>query len=169
MQRPSYPKETADQWPPIAGDHTGWGGACNQSINTGRSLGEQYNLMRHTPTHTSPLIWFPPPPGLHLPPETLSSFLTLFISTEPQLQPNSPALLHCSAFLPPSSSTHPQWHLWNSRGTGCTKGRNAAMLELEKVERTAVKAVREIDGFWWVNGANYLPKSSAFDNCLTWI
>lgn len=56
MQRPSYPKETADQWPPIAGDHTGWGGACNQSINTGRSLGEQYNLMRHTPTHLPPYL-----------------------------------------------------------------------------------------------------------------
>lgn len=104
MQRPSYPKETADQWPPIAGDHTGWGGACNQSINTGRSLGEQYNLMRHTPTHTSPLIWFPPPPGLHPPPETFSSFLTLFISVEPQFQPNSPALLRCSTLLPPSST-----------------------------------------------------------------
>lgn len=56
MQRPSYPKETADQWPPIAGDHTGWGGVCNQSINTGGSLGEQYNLMRHTPTHLPPYL-----------------------------------------------------------------------------------------------------------------
>lgn len=52
MQRPSYPKETPDQWPPIAGDHSEWGGACNQSINIGCSLGERYNLMRHT--HTPP-------------------------------------------------------------------------------------------------------------------
>lgn len=52
MQWPSYPKETRDQWPPIEGDHSEWGGACNQSINIGYSLGEQYNLMRHT--HTPP-------------------------------------------------------------------------------------------------------------------
>lgn len=59
MQWPSYPWETPDQWPPIEGNHSDWGGACNQSINTGLSLGERYNLMRHT--DTSPFIWLPPP------------------------------------------------------------------------------------------------------------
>lgn len=161
MQRPSYPKETADQWPPIAGDHTGWGRACNQSINTGRSLGEQYNLMRHTPTHTSPLIWFPPPPPQRPSPSTRNLFFfsySVYFCRAPITTKQS-----CASpllYFPLSSLNHP-----NSKGTGRTKGRNA--VTLEKVERTAVEAVREIDGFWWVSGVNYLPKSSGFDNCLT--
>lgn len=85
MQWPSYPKETRDQWPPIEGDHSEWGGACNQSINIGYSLGEQYNLMRHT--HTSPFIWLPPPFCL-LPKLLLEPFLhVLFLSSLLRLSP----------------------------------------------------------------------------------
>lgn len=87
MQRPSYPKETPDQWPPTAGDHSEWGGACNQSINTGCSLGERYNLMRHT--HTNPFIWLPPPfcllPKLLSEPFLLVLFLPGSLSAEPCL------------------------------------------------------------------------------------
>lgn len=141
MQRPSFPKETADQWPPIAGDHTGWGGAGHQSINTGRSLGERDNLMRHTPTHLPPDLISSPSSGPSPSSRSLfSSFLTLFISAKPQLQPNSPAPLRCATFLPPSSTPPPPMTSLKFQGDRTHKR--------EECCHAGAGNGGEIDGFW---------------------
>lgn len=162
MHGPSYPKETPDQWPPIAEDLSGWGGACNQSINNGCSLGEQHNLMRHTHTHTSPFIWLPPPfcllLKLHMDPFFLSFSCRLSFCWALSSSTVSALLCHSmpSPPLPSSPSIPPPHpHLLNSRGTGHTKARNAAGLEWRrKVEKMMMDAElrqlgvrdRQIDG-----------------------
>lgn len=107
MQRPSYPKETADQWPAIAGDHTGWGGACNQSINTGRSLGERYNLMRHTPTHLPPYLTSsssgPSPSSRNL----FFFFFSYSVCFCPAPITNKQSCTSRSPYFPPSLLPHP--------------------------------------------------------------
>lgn len=158
MQRPSYPKETADQWPPIAGGHSGWGGACNQSINTGRSLGEQYNLLRRTPTLLPPLSDFLLLLLLQAFTLLQKAFLTLFISTKHPITTKqscaSPLLYFLSSFfnhpLPPHPHppTNPlqmtslkfQRDRTNKREECCRAGAGEG-------GEDAVEAVRETDGF----------------------
>lgn len=107
MQRPSYPKETLDQWSPIAGDHSQRGGACNQSINAGCSLGERYNLMRQTHTHQPPLSdflllsAFSPSSSRHLFFSSLSCHLSFHWALSSVTVPAP--LCHS---VPSSSSTH---------------------------------------------------------------
>lgn len=166
MQRPSYPKETPDQWPPTAGDHSEWGGACNQSINTGCSLGERYNLMRHT--HTSPFIWLPPPfcllPKLLLEPFLLVLFLPGSLSAEPCLLRLLCTSLSLDALLvsPPIYSHPPSTSLkfqgdWTHKSKECSWAGVEGGGEDEDEHRaeavggwgTGRLMAQGQDGFWW--------------------
>lgn len=152
MQRPSYPKETADQWPPIAGDHTGRGGACNQSINAGRSLGEQYNLMRHTPTHLPPYLISSSSSSSPSRPSPSSRNLFFFSSSVyfcrapiTTKQSSASPLLR---FPPSSLNPPPPMTSLKFRGDGTHKREECCRAGAGKSGETAVQAVREIDGFW---------------------
>lgn len=128
MHKASYPKETPDQWHPIAGDLSGWGGACNQSINTGCSPGEQDNLIGRTPPPLSDFLLFLP---LAVGSFSSCAFLTVSpsVNLSPSLRSRHHFVTQCLPLPGFPVPSLPRWLLANSRSTGHTKARNAAGLE----------------------------------------
>lgn len=131
---PSYPKETPDQWPPIAGDLSGWGGACNQSINNGCSLRERHNQMRQTHTHPSPFIWLPPSFCL-LHKLLLDPFLLVLFS--------APLCHSVPSSSPPSCPNPPPLTSPKFQGDGTHKSKECSWTGVEEEDG---------DRRWWTQG-----------------